>query len=104
MLLKCSIWKSTWKSCTSVAILTQCGISLILNALGNCVHDDYQSVLYLSIIVTLFFQEVLEGQGGALFPAARVVPTNGELFWLVDDPAAASLTIQVERLNSGAKL
>lgn len=47
---------------------------------------------------------MLEGQGGALFPAARVVPTNGELFWLVDDPAAASLTIQVERLSSGAKL
>lgn len=52
----------------------------------------------------IFFQEVLEGKGGAVFPAAHVVPTNGELFWLVDDPAAASLTIQVERLNSGDKL
>lgn len=49
-------------------------------------------------------QEVLEGREGPAFPAARVVPTNGELFWLVDDPAAASLTIQVERLGSGAKL
>lgn len=47
---------------------------------------------------------MLEGKGDAIFPAARVLPTNGELFWLVDDPAAASLTIQVERLNSGAKL
>uniref|UniRef100_A0A8C9ZIE6 6-phosphogluconolactonase n=1 Tax=Sander lucioperca TaxID=283035 RepID=A0A8C9ZIE6_SANLU len=49
-------------------------------------------------------KEVLEGREGPAFPAARVVPTNGELFWLVDDPAAASLTIQVERLGSGAKL
>eukprot|EP00066_Takifugu_rubripes_P013090 XP_011602356.1 PREDICTED: 6-phosphogluconolactonase isoform X2 [Takifugu rubripes] len=49
-------------------------------------------------------KEVLEGKGDSLFPAARVLPTNGELFWLVDDPAAASLTIQVERLSSGAKL
>lgn len=51
-----------------------------------------------------FLQEVLEGREGPAFPAARVVPTNGELFWLVDDPAAASLTIQVERPGSGAKL
>lgn len=57
-----------------------------------------------SITVTIFFQEVLEGREGPAFPAARVVPTNGELFWLVDDPAAASLTIEVERLSSGAKL
>ncbi|KAM9391396.1 6-phosphogluconolactonase isoform 2-T2 [Pholidichthys leucotaenia] len=49
-------------------------------------------------------KEVLEGREGPAFPAARVVPTKGELFWLVDDPAAASLTIQVERLGSGAKL
>lgn len=46
-------------------------------------------------------KEVLEGRE---LPAARVVPTNGELFWLVDDPAAASLTIKVERLGPGAKL
>ncbi|CAG12169.1 unnamed protein product, partial [Tetraodon nigroviridis] len=43
-------------------------------------------------------KEVLEGEGHPVYPAARVVPANGELFWLVDDPAAASLTIQVERL------
>lgn len=49
-------------------------------------------------------KEVLEGREGPAFPAARVVPANGELFWLVDGPAAASLTIQVERLASGAKL
>uniref|UniRef100_A0A1A8DMR1 6-phosphogluconolactonase n=1 Tax=Nothobranchius kadleci TaxID=1051664 RepID=A0A1A8DMR1_NOTKA len=49
-------------------------------------------------------KEVLEGREGPAFPAARVVPTSGELFWLVDDPAAASLTIQVERFSSGAKL
>ncbi|KAK7940452.1 hypothetical protein WMY93_003778 [Mugilogobius chulae] len=49
-------------------------------------------------------KEVLEGREGPALPAARVVPQNGELFWLVDDPAAASLTIQVERLGSGAKL
>ncbi|XP_008327813.1 6-phosphogluconolactonase [Cynoglossus semilaevis] len=49
-------------------------------------------------------KEVLEGREGPAFPAARVVPTNGELFWLVDDPAAASLTIQVERPGAGAKL
>lgn len=49
-------------------------------------------------------QEVLEVGEGAGFPAARVLPTSGELFWLVDEPAAASLTIQVERLGSGGKL
>lgn len=49
-------------------------------------------------------KEVLEGREGPAFPAARVVPTSGELFWLVDDPAAASLTIQIERPSSGAKL
>lgn len=49
-------------------------------------------------------KEVLEGREGPAFPAARVVPATGELLWLVDDPAAASLTIQVERLGPGAKL
>ncbi|XP_006811006.1 6-phosphogluconolactonase-like, partial [Neolamprologus brichardi] len=49
-------------------------------------------------------KEVLEDGEASPFPAARVVPTKGELFWLVDEPAAASLTIQVERLGSGAKL
>ncbi|KAJ0001287.1 hypothetical protein NQD34_006307 [Periophthalmus magnuspinnatus] len=49
-------------------------------------------------------KEVLEGREGPALPAARVVPENGELFWLVDDPAAASLTLQVERPGSGAKL
>ncbi|XP_072225617.1 6-phosphogluconolactonase [Leuresthes tenuis] len=49
-------------------------------------------------------KEVLEGREGTGFPAARVAPTKGELFWLIDDPAAASLTIQVERPGPGAKL
>ncbi|XP_054615758.1 6-phosphogluconolactonase [Dunckerocampus dactyliophorus] len=49
-------------------------------------------------------KEVLEGGDGPAFPAARVSPTNGELLWLIDEPAAASLTMQVERLGSGAKL
>ncbi|XP_037545009.1 6-phosphogluconolactonase [Nematolebias whitei] len=49
-------------------------------------------------------KEVLENRESSVFPAARVVPTKGELFWLIDEPAAASLTIQVERLGSGAKL
>lgn len=59
--------------------------------------------LYYKTVVN-FLQEVLEGREGSAFPAAHVVPTKGELFWLIDDPAAASLTIQVERLGSGAKL
>ncbi|CAL9693177.1 unnamed protein product [Knipowitschia caucasica] len=49
-------------------------------------------------------KEVLEGGEGPALPAARVAPQNGELFWLVDDPAAASLTLHVERPGSGAKL
>lgn len=61
-------------------------------------------VILLFCCVTILLQEVLEGREGPAFPAARVVPTNGELFWLIDDSAAASLTIQVERLGSGVKL
>lgn len=49
-------------------------------------------------------KEVLEGGEASPYPAARVVPTSGELFWLIDDPAAAALTIQVERPGIGAKL
>ncbi|KAM9780361.1 6-phosphogluconolactonase [Neosynchiropus ocellatus] len=49
-------------------------------------------------------KEVLEGGEGPMFPAARVVPRNGELFWLLDAPAAATLSIPVERLDSGSKL
>lgn len=60
-------------------------------------------LLYCNIVI-FSLQEVLEGREGPILPAARVFPTNGELFWLVDDPAAASLTIQVERLGSGVKL
>lgn len=72
-------------------------------------HQKYSSCYFDSVIVTreslpCYLQEVLEGSEGSAFPAARVVPTKGELFWLIDDPAAASLTIQVERLGSEAKL
>ncbi len=70
----------------------------------NMVHTELCDMCCYIVTVTIFLQEVLEGREGPAFPAARVVPTNGELFWLVDDPAAASLTIQVERLGSGAKL
>ncbi|XP_014886693.1 6-phosphogluconolactonase [Poecilia latipinna] len=47
---------------------------------------------------------VLGGGKASPYPAARVAPTSGELFWLIDDPAAAALTIQVERPGAGAKL
>ncbi|XP_061838021.2 6-phosphogluconolactonase isoform X1 [Nerophis lumbriciformis] len=49
-------------------------------------------------------KEVLEGGEGPTFPAVRVSPTNGELFWLIDEPAAASLTMQVEKPGHGVKL
>ncbi|KAK2836230.1 hypothetical protein Q7C36_014099 [Tachysurus vachellii] len=47
---------------------------------------------------------LLEGGDGPVLPAALVAPTQGELFWLVDEPAAASLTLDVERAGPGAKL
>ncbi|KAG9279009.1 6-phosphogluconolactonase [Astyanax mexicanus] len=49
-------------------------------------------------------KQVLEGGDGPLLPSALVKPTQGELFWLVDEPAAASLTLEVERPGPGAKL
>lgn len=49
-------------------------------------------------------KEVLEGREGAALPAARVVPTHGDLFWLVDGPAAADLTIVLEKPGPGARL
>uniref|UniRef100_A0A671T183 6-phosphogluconolactonase-like n=1 Tax=Sinocyclocheilus anshuiensis TaxID=1608454 RepID=A0A671T183_9TELE len=49
-------------------------------------------------------KQVLEGGEGPELPAALVAPRQGELFWLVDEPAAASLTSQVERPGPGAKL
>lgn len=50
-------------------------------------------------------KQVLEGGGGPQpLPAARVVPTQGDLFWLIDDPAAAQLTVEVERPAPGATL
>ncbi|XP_036423357.1 6-phosphogluconolactonase [Colossoma macropomum] len=49
-------------------------------------------------------KQVLEGGQGPILPAALVTPTQGELFWLVDEPAAASLTLEVERPSPGAKL
>lgn len=56
----------------------------------------------------LFFfwpsQQVLEGGDSPVLPAALITPTQGELFWLVDEPAAASLTLDVERPGPDAKL
>ncbi|KAG1931381.1 6-phosphogluconolactonase [Pimephales promelas] len=49
-------------------------------------------------------KHVLEGGEGPALPSALVSPRQGELFWLVDEPAAASLTSQVERPSPGAKL
>ncbi|XP_067277869.1 6-phosphogluconolactonase isoform X2 [Pseudorasbora parva] len=49
-------------------------------------------------------KQVLEGGEGPALPAALVAPKQGELFWLVDEPAAASLMSQVERPGPGAKL
>uniref|UniRef100_A0A3P8ZWG4 6-phosphogluconolactonase n=1 Tax=Esox lucius TaxID=8010 RepID=A0A3P8ZWG4_ESOLU len=55
--------------------------------------------------VTMTFPvQVLEGGEGPTLPAARVVPSQGELFWLIDEPAAASLTVHVERQSTAAKL
>uniref|UniRef100_A0A673WGX0 6-phosphogluconolactonase n=1 Tax=Salmo trutta TaxID=8032 RepID=A0A673WGX0_SALTR len=52
----------------------------------------------------VFSFQVLEGGEGPALPAARVVPSHGELFWLTDEPATASLTLQMERPGSAAKL
>ncbi|KAL0992643.1 hypothetical protein UPYG_G00096120 [Umbra pygmaea] len=49
-------------------------------------------------------KQVLEGGDRPALPAARVLPSHGELFWLIDEPAAASLSLQVERQDSAAKL
>lgn len=49
-------------------------------------------------------KEILEGGEGPALPAARVAPSQGELLWLVDEPAAASLALQVERPGPGARL
>ncbi|CAL8303465.1 unnamed protein product [Merluccius merluccius] len=49
-------------------------------------------------------KEVLEGREGPALPAARVAPAKGELFWLIDGPAAADLAIPVEKPGSGARL
>lgn len=49
-------------------------------------------------------KQVLEGGDGPILPAGLVAPTQGELFWLVDEPAATSLTLDVERPGPGAKL
>ncbi|XP_051571188.1 uncharacterized protein LOC127450833 isoform X2 [Myxocyprinus asiaticus] len=48
-------------------------------------------------------QEVLESGEGPAFPAALVSPRQVDIFWLLDEPAAASLTSQVERPCPGAK-
>ncbi|KAI1884316.1 hypothetical protein AGOR_G00225170 [Albula goreensis] len=49
-------------------------------------------------------KRVLEGGEGPALPAARVVPSKGELLWLLDEPAAASLTLPVERPAPGAQI
>uniref|UniRef100_A0A8C2EHK4 6-phosphogluconolactonase n=1 Tax=Cyprinus carpio TaxID=7962 RepID=A0A8C2EHK4_CYPCA len=49
-------------------------------------------------------KQVLEGGEGPALPASLVAPRRGELFWLMDEPAAASLSSRVERPGPGAKL
>uniref|UniRef100_A0A9J8D945 6-phosphogluconolactonase n=1 Tax=Cyprinus carpio carpio TaxID=630221 RepID=A0A9J8D945_CYPCA len=49
-------------------------------------------------------KQLLEGGEGPALPASLVTPRRGELFWLVDEPAAASLSSRVERPGPGAKL
>ncbi|XP_028843006.1 6-phosphogluconolactonase [Denticeps clupeoides] len=49
-------------------------------------------------------KQVLEGGVTPALPAACVSPSQGELLWLVDEPAAAALTLSVERPGPGAKL
>ncbi|KPP76836.1 6-phosphogluconolactonase-like [Scleropages formosus] len=48
--------------------------------------------------------QVLEGAEDPKLPAAQVAPSQGDLFWLLDEPAAALLTIQVEKPSSGTEL
>lgn len=64
----------------------------------NCTHFSFL------LLFSWPSQQVLEGGDGPVLPAALVAPTQGELFWLVDEPAAASLTLDVERPGPGAKL
>ncbi|XP_048846704.1 6-phosphogluconolactonase [Brienomyrus brachyistius] len=49
-------------------------------------------------------KHVLEGGEGPPLPAARVSPHQGELLWLLDEPAAASLSLQVGRPAPHAEL
>ncbi|KAJ8251362.1 hypothetical protein GJAV_G00220540 [Gymnothorax javanicus] len=49
-------------------------------------------------------KRVLEGGEGPVLPAAMVAPSQGELLWLLDEAAGASLTLQVERPAPGADI
>uniref|UniRef100_A0A9J8D5C3 6-phosphogluconolactonase n=1 Tax=Cyprinus carpio carpio TaxID=630221 RepID=A0A9J8D5C3_CYPCA len=79
------------------------------------IYPTYYTILlilplsYLCVMGNVIFKapilkQVLEGGEGPALPAALVAPRQGELFWLVDEPAAASLTSQVERPGPGARL
>ena len=45
--------------------------------------------------VYFVFQRVLEGNEEPALPAAQVRPTDGELYWFLDKPAASKLTSKI---------
>ncbi|MGH0174127.1 UNVERIFIED_CONTAM: hypothetical protein FKN15_066977 [Acipenser sinensis] len=49
-------------------------------------------------------KRVLEGKEAPALPAARVLPSPGELLWFLDESAAGSLTLSVERPTCAAAL
>uniref|UniRef100_A0A4W5Q686 6-phosphogluconolactonase n=1 Tax=Hucho hucho TaxID=62062 RepID=A0A4W5Q686_9TELE len=73
-------------------------VSIVYSPVSGCLyctvasfHVDSQ-VVFCCSCVALIIKSHNGGEGPAL-PAARVVPSHGELFWLTDEPAAASLTL-----------
>ncbi|XP_039628385.1 6-phosphogluconolactonase [Polypterus senegalus] len=49
-------------------------------------------------------KKVLEGNEEPALPAARVNPANGELLWFLDESAAQSLSLPLEKPSRGAAL